>query len=105
MNVNTRRSSDPKGTAVPSVMRGFSAPVKIVSEASPATQKTDLLTLAAYDTDGFNRWEAGQKLYTEAIFTQVGALVSLLGHSATFTASYSNSPLRSSGHHSSPATM
>lgn len=64
-------SSDPKGTAVPSVMRGFSAPVKIVSEASPATQKTDLLTLAAYDTDGFNRWEAGQKLYTEAIFTQL----------------------------------
>ncbi|GMH88628.1 hypothetical protein TrVE_jg3264 [Triparma verrucosa] len=64
-------SSDPKGTAVPSVMRGFSAPVKIVSEASPATQKTDLLTLAAYDTDGFNRWEAGQKLYAEAIFTQL----------------------------------
>ncbi|GMI15889.1 hypothetical protein TrLO_g12102 [Triparma laevis f. longispina] len=64
-------SSTPKGSAVPSVMRGFSAPVKLVSEASPATQKSDLLTLAAYDTDGFNRWEAGQKLYTDAIFAEL----------------------------------
>jgi len=43
---------------VPSVLRGFSAPVDLVSE----TPDTDLPVLLAYDTDPFKRWEAGQTL-------------------------------------------
>ncbi len=43
---------------VPSILRGFSAPV-ILEHAYTDTQ---LLTLLAHDTDPFNRWEAGQRL-------------------------------------------
>lgn len=52
---------------VVSVLREFSAPVKL--ETKPSDQ--DLAFLAAYDTDGFNRWEAGQTLYTNLIFQQL----------------------------------
>jgi len=41
---------------VPSVLRGFSAPVKVDSDLSD----DDLLFLMAHDSDGFNRWDAGQ---------------------------------------------
>ena len=41
---------------VPSVLRGFSAPVKLYSDMT----EDDLLFLMAHDTDGFNRWDAGQ---------------------------------------------
>jgi len=41
---------------VPSVLRGFSAPVKLKSDLSDA----DLLFLMAHDSDGFNRWDSGQ---------------------------------------------
>ena len=54
------------GEVVPSILRGFSAPVKLV----PASGKEDeelFAFLAAYDTDGFNKWEAGQKLFTSCI--------------------------------------
>ena len=43
---------------VPSVLRGFSAPVMLEFDYSDA----QLLTLLAHDTDPFNRWEAGQRL-------------------------------------------
>ncbi len=43
---------------VPSVLRGFSAPVVLDIDLSDA----QLLTLLAHDTDAFNRWEAGQRL-------------------------------------------
>jgi len=43
---------------VPSLLRGFSAPV-ILETADTDEQ---LLTLLAHDTDAFNRWEAGQRL-------------------------------------------
>ncbi|MBS0611293.1 MAG: aminopeptidase N [Proteobacteria bacterium] len=43
---------------VPSLLRGFSAPVVLDCEFSDA----ELLTLLAHDTDAFNRWEAGQRL-------------------------------------------
>jgi aminopeptidase N len=43
---------------VPSLLRGFSAPVVLDIEQSEA----ELLTLLAHDTDAFNRWEAGQRL-------------------------------------------
>jgi aminopeptidase N len=51
---------------LPSVLRGFSAPVKLVGPSKDDEQY--LAFLASHDTDGFNRWEAVQKLYTSAIF-------------------------------------
>jgi aminopeptidase N len=45
---------------VPSVLRGFSAPVILEYEYS----EEQLLALLAHDTDPFNRWEAGQRLAT-----------------------------------------
>lgn len=56
-----------KGDVVPSILRDFSAPIKLVPE-SGETDEEALAFLAAHDTDGFNRWEAGQKLYTSLIF-------------------------------------
>ena len=66
------------GTPVPSLLRGFSAPVKLARE-SEESARLELLTLAAYDTDGFNRWEAGQKLYADAIFEQLGGEAEMEG--------------------------
>jgi aminopeptidase N len=43
---------------VPSLLRGFSAPVILVDGLHDA----DLLVLLQHDTDPFNRWEAGQRL-------------------------------------------
>ena len=43
---------------VPSLMRGFSAPVILVDDLTDA----GLLVLLQHDTDPFNRWEAGQRL-------------------------------------------
>ncbi|NML44683.1 aminopeptidase N [Ramlibacter sp. G-1-2-2] len=45
---------------VPSLLRGFSAPVVLEYDYSDQ----QLLTLLANDTDPFNRWEAGQRLAT-----------------------------------------
>ncbi len=42
---------------IPSLLRGFSAPVKITMDRSDA----DLAFLMANDSDSFNRWDAGQK--------------------------------------------
>jgi aminopeptidase N len=41
---------------VPSILRGFSAPVKLQSDLDAE----DLLFLMAHDSDGFNRWDSGQ---------------------------------------------
>jgi aminopeptidase N len=43
---------------IPSLLRGFSAPVLLDDGLSDA----DRLTLLAHDTDAFNRWEAAQRL-------------------------------------------
>ncbi|MDE2617166.1 MAG: aminopeptidase N [Burkholderiales bacterium] len=43
---------------VPSLLRGFSAPVVLAYDYSDE----QLLALLAHDTDPFNRWEAGQRL-------------------------------------------
>ncbi len=43
---------------VPSILRGFSAPVELDFDYTDA----QLLTLLAFDTDPFSRWEAGQRL-------------------------------------------
>ncbi len=43
---------------VPSLLRGFSAPVKLELELTDA----ELAFLMGHDSDSFNRWEAGQQL-------------------------------------------
>jgi len=43
---------------VPSILRGFSAPVVLDFSYT----REQLLTLLAHDSDAFNRWEAGQRL-------------------------------------------
>ena len=43
---------------VPSLLRGFSAPVILAEPLSDA----DLLVLLSHDSDPFNRWESGQRL-------------------------------------------
>lgn len=47
---------------VPSLLRGFSAPVILECDYTP----DELALLLAHDVDGFNRWEAGQQLATRA---------------------------------------
>jgi aminopeptidase N len=44
---------------VPSILRGFSAPVKLTSNL----EENDLAFLSVHDTDGFNRWDSLQTLY------------------------------------------
>ena len=56
--VHRRRSTAP----VPSLLRGFSAPVILECDYAP----DDLALLLAHDVDGFNRWEAGQQLAARA---------------------------------------
>lgn len=55
------------GDVVLSLLRDFSAPVKVASKSGEVDEEA-LAFLAARDTDGFNRWESGQKLYTSLIF-------------------------------------
>jgi aminopeptidase N len=53
---------------VPSLLRGFSAPVILNYPYSEA----DLLHLMAHDDDPFNRWEAGQRLAADLILKSRG---------------------------------
>ncbi|SNR91187.1 MULTISPECIES: aminopeptidase N [unclassified Azospirillum] len=52
---------------VPSLFRGFSAPVKLGFDYSDA----DLTFLMAHDSDAFNRWEAGQTLASRLLLSLV----------------------------------
>jgi aminopeptidase N len=54
---------------VPSILRGFSAPVIV---KYPYTE-AELAHLMAHDSDAFNRWEAGQRLATNLILGGVTA--------------------------------
>ncbi|NBX66887.1 MAG: aminopeptidase N [Proteobacteria bacterium] len=47
---------------VPSILRNFSAPVNLVTNLSEA----QLRFLMVHDSDGVNKWEAGQTLYLKA---------------------------------------
>jgi len=58
-----------KERPVPSMLRDFSAPVRV---HYPWTRE-QLLFLMSHDTDGFNRWDAGQKLAVDVIQSLVGA--------------------------------
>jgi len=53
---------------VPSLLRGFSAPVILNYPYS----EEDLLHLLAHDDDAFNRWEAGQRLAASIILEKDG---------------------------------
>ena len=53
---------------VPSILRGFSAPVVLEHAYTDA----QLLTLLAHDTDPFNRWEAGQRLAVSRALSFIG---------------------------------
>ena len=55
---------------VPSLLRGFSAPVRLHYEYSA----DDLRFLLLHDSDPFNRWEAGQRLFINAILGLVDEL-------------------------------
>jgi len=49
------------------VLRGFSAPVKLEMERTDA----ELAFLMGNDSDSFNKWEAGQTLFTRSILALV----------------------------------
>ncbi len=53
----------------PSVLRDFSAPVKLAMEMGDDT----LAFLAANDADEFNRWDASQRLYSRALLQMAAA--------------------------------
>ena len=53
---------------VPSILRGFSAPVLLEFDYTDA----QLLTLLANDPDPFNRWEAGQRLAMRSAIAALG---------------------------------
>jgi aminopeptidase N len=61
--VTTVHFSGIESSPVPSLLRDFSAPVILDYRYSD----DDLAFLMACDTDPFNRWEAGQKLYTRVL--------------------------------------
>jgi len=52
---------------VPSLLRGFSAPVTLEHDLS----ESDLMVLLAHDSDPFNRWEAAQQLCLQAALQAV----------------------------------
>ncbi len=52
---------------VPSLLRGFSAPVNLHFDFTDA----DLTHLMAFDSDSFNRWEAGQRLSLNLLLRNV----------------------------------
>jgi len=55
---------------VPSLLRGFSAPVKLDYDYT----RDDLLFLMSHDRDGFSRWEAGQRLAIAVIQDVIGQI-------------------------------
>ena len=53
---------------LPSLLRGFSAPVKL----SFSYSRDQLMFLMQHDADGFNRWEAGQQLAVQVLQELIG---------------------------------
>ncbi|WP_172145803.1 MULTISPECIES: aminopeptidase N [Pseudomonas] len=53
---------------LPSLLRGFSAPVKLSFPYS----RDQLMFLMQHDADGFNRWEAGQQLSVQVLQELIG---------------------------------
>jgi len=61
--------SDVPQAPVVSLLRGFSAPVKVRFQRS----EEDLAFLLAHDSDDFNRWDAGQQLALQELLRQIKA--------------------------------
>jgi aminopeptidase N len=59
-----------KSRPIPSLLRGFSAPVRLDVLRKPG----DLLVLAAHDTDSFNRWQALQDIEVDLLKRSVSAV-------------------------------
>ena len=59
-----------KSRPVPSILRGFSAPVKLKTDLT----RDDQLFLIGHDNDSFNRWEAAQEISTDIILSLVDDL-------------------------------
>ncbi len=56
---------------VPSILRGFSAPVRLEMDRSPEA----LAFLMAHDADAFNRWDAGQQLALDLLAKDTDEIV------------------------------
>jgi aminopeptidase N len=67
---------------VPSLLRGFSAPVNLRFEYSDA----DLTHLMAHDSDAFNRWESGQRLALNLLLRGIASY--RVGHAPAFPGSF-----------------
>ncbi|MBF0214638.1 MAG: DUF3458 domain-containing protein, partial [Magnetococcales bacterium] len=63
--VETFRFTGIKQPPIPSLLRGFSAPVKLIAPHTEA----DLAFLWGAENDPFNRWDAGQQLATRVLLT------------------------------------
>ena len=59
---------DIQGPVVPSLLRQFSAPIKLFPVGGGSPNEEDLAFSAASDTDGFNKWESGQALMQSLVF-------------------------------------
>ena len=55
---------------IPSLLRGFTSPVKIVTELS----EMDKAVIFKYEKDPFARWEAGQQLFQDCIVGNINRL-------------------------------
>jgi aminopeptidase N len=55
---------------VPSLLRGFSAPVKL----SYPYSRDELVLLMSHDSDGFNRWDAAQRLAVAVMQELIGSV-------------------------------
>ncbi len=65
---HTFEFTDIRERPVPSLLRNFSAPVRV---RYPWT-RDQLMFLMSHDSDGFNRWDAGQRLAVEVISELAG---------------------------------
>ncbi|XP_072964273.1 puromycin-sensitive aminopeptidase [Typha angustifolia] len=59
--------SDVPERPIPSILRGYSAPIRLDSDLTDS----DLFFLLAHDSDEFNRWEAGQVLARKLMLSLV----------------------------------
>lgn len=55
---------------VPSILRGFSAPIKLKTDLS----RNDQIFLIGHDSDSFNRWEAAQAISTDIMLSLIDDL-------------------------------
>jgi aminopeptidase N len=75
---------DVRSEPVPSLLRGFSAPVIVKHEYSDDA----LAHLLAHDSDPFNRWEAGQRLAVNLLLRAVAA--QRTGHPPEFPGTFAS---------------